>query len=180
MAVPIREELIASVRDGDYRLMQSMQRLLSQFAERVKGLARGLPSPIQALEFSAQRLDDWAERLALSLPQLLQTKIRTLQTLIAGLSPSSIAIRLRHQVDQLSSLRDRHYRAMLQVQEKREQKLAALGQVLASLNYENVLKRGFAMVKDSSGNPVTRTAKLLHGQEYDLVMQDGTRKIRAD
>ena len=49
--------------------------------------------------------------------------------------------------------------------------------MLGSLNYKNVLKRGFAIVKDAAGKPVTLAKSLSPQGVYELVMKDGSRKI---
>lgn len=63
MAVPVRLDLLAQVRDDGQRLHGATRRLLEDRAMRLEGLARGLPPVDRMIEDYAQRLDDRWERL---------------------------------------------------------------------------------------------------------------------
>lgn len=63
MAVPVRLDLLAQVRDDGQRLQGAIRRLLDDRAMRLEGLSRGLPPVDRMIEDYAQRLDDRWERL---------------------------------------------------------------------------------------------------------------------
>ena len=65
MAVPVRRDLLLQQSDLDGRLHHAVARRLDQLAQRLDGLARGLPRPEMVLGMAAQRLDDLGERLRL-------------------------------------------------------------------------------------------------------------------
>lgn len=56
-------------------------------------------------------------------------------------------------------------------------RLAALGQLLESYSYRGVLARGFALVTDGAGLPVTHAADTQPGQGLTIAFQDG--KVEA-
>ena len=58
--------------------------------------------------------------------------------------------------------------------------LGRLGQLLESYSYERVLDRGFALVRDKAGAPVTRAADLKEGERLSLRFADGERGATAD
>ena len=64
MAVPVRSELLAQVMDDGLRLLNAMNRNLTQNKIILDGFGRGLPSLRRVVEEALQRLDDWGERLA--------------------------------------------------------------------------------------------------------------------
>ena len=55
-----------------------------------------------------------------------------------------------------------------------------LGQLLESYSYERVLDRGFALVRDEAGTPVTRAADIRSGDKLSLRFADGERGATAD
>lgn len=67
MAVPVRMDLLARTGEDGLRLTAAMNRLIAEAGVRIEGLARGLPNPRRIAEDAAQKLDDWGERLELSL-----------------------------------------------------------------------------------------------------------------
>ena len=58
-------------------------------------------------------------------------------------------------------------------------RLARYDRLLESYSYRNVLKRGFAVVRDGAGNLVGKSADIVAGQGYDLEMGDGVTRVMA-
>ena len=63
IAVPVRAELLAGVRDLDGRLHRAARRIHALAAERNTAVARRLPTPATLLQTARQRLDDAVDRL---------------------------------------------------------------------------------------------------------------------
>jgi exodeoxyribonuclease VII large subunit len=173
MAVPVRAELLAQVIDHERRMVGGWARFRDDKRVRLEGLARGLPDPRRLLETAMQRLDDRAERLGQALLGLVARRERRLAEAAGGLRRSALdrliqrghqhveryAERLRPGVDRtISGLTNRYEKA---------------GALLESYSYERVLERGFALVSDSAGHPVTSAAALAPGMEVGLRFRDG-------
>lgn len=63
MAVPVRLDLLAQVREDGTRLDGAARRMIADRATRLEGLARGIPALDRVVEDYAQRLDERWERL---------------------------------------------------------------------------------------------------------------------
>ncbi|AEO46631.1 exodeoxyribonuclease VII large subunit [Rhodospirillum rubrum F11] len=74
MAVPVRLDLLAQVRERGGRLDGATLRLIEERRLRIEGLGRGLPDLARLIGTFAQRLDDRAERLEAALPRLLDRR----------------------------------------------------------------------------------------------------------
>lgn len=195
MAVPVRAELLAQVLDDARRLVAASQRLIDERRVRVSGLARGLGDPQRLLEAAAQRLDDRGERLALAAGGLTERRRARL---------TELAARLRHPRDVLADAAARlkacergltaGLRQAAQAAETRLARVAprldrplpallaakldrvdSLGRLLAGYSYENVLKRGFVLVRDADGKPATSAGAPPDGAAVSLTFHDGTR-----
>ncbi|MEI9914823.1 MAG: exodeoxyribonuclease VII large subunit [Methylovirgula sp.] len=79
----------------------------------------------------------------------------------------------------LEGLNLRLRRALGTMLERRGQRLAAQSQLLGSLGYRQVLGRGFALVRDSSGQPLHRATDVTDGARLDLEFADGHRTAMA-
>ena len=55
----------------------------------------------------------------------------------------------------------------------KSQQLQTVTRLLDSLNYQTVLERGFALVKDEAGNPITSQAAMSHHDNATLQFHDG-------
>ena len=60
-----------------------------------------------------------------------------------------------------------------QLLDRKAQALEAIGRLLESYSYDQVLKRGFALVRNAAGDPVLAAAGIGPGQRLRLQFQDG-------
>lgn len=178
LAVPVREEWLATIMEEGRRHMLAMKRYLQQRGETITGLARGLPQPAQVLQMNVQKLDDRAERLHAALPALLTSRTQQLQVASAKLQPRNLLTNVQRNAKDVASLSERAGRMMQRVVEDKSRKLESLTQVMQSLNPTRVLERGFALVRGADGRLVTRAAALQQG-EVTLVFADGEKKVKA-
>ncbi len=179
MAVPVREELWLSVKQLEARLHAAMQRRLDLQREQLAGLSRGLPRPSQILQVAAQRLDDWSERLFAALPAALQRHQQKLDILSVHVRPQGLLADIRESGVRLQELQERMQVAWQRLAQSRAEKLNALVSLLESVNYRRVLERGFAMVRDASGELVTSAARAKAQKQLSIVFKDGEVKAEA-
>ena len=195
MAVPVRTDLISFVKDLDRRAMGGLTRKLDETARHLEGLGRGLPKPDQLLEVASQRLDDQSERLTMAWQTALQN--RSQKVALAGSRLRSPREVLDHKQERLTGLSERLTAALNQNRMRADTKYEALrlgerlqqamtrkfsdaqNQVdrlngpLEALSYHNVLKRGFAVVKDPSGQVISTVEGAESGSSAVISFQDG-------
>lgn len=180
MAVPVRDELSLSLRQLSLRQDTAVSRLLSQRGEKLQGLERGLPKPMQLLQTATQRLDDWQERLFAALPSLLTRKQQQIDILATHLRPLVLQTEITKKSERLAELQIRLRDAMLRGIEKSTEKLANLNSLLESVNYKKVLARGFALVKTVDGKLVASAAEAQKNSALTITFADGEVKVRAE
>ncbi len=197
MAVPVRAELAAQVIDDERRLVGAMARLLDDRRLRVEGLARGLPRPGVLLDAARQGLDDRGERLRLAiqaalavrrhavgaLPELrrtlgvlTETKRAALAAFAGRLRAEPIRAEIGRGGTRLDELAGRAWRGAHQAVDRAGTRIAALGDLLESYSYGQVLKRGFVLVRDQAGRPLMAAAETRPGQAVSLRFHDDEAK----
>ncbi len=91
--------------------------------------------------------------------------------------PAFASQRLSGQIERdrlkLQSLTRQADTALSHALARRMAAVAAQDRVLQSLSYKNVLKRGFAVVRDEDGKPLTRAADIASGQAIAIQFADG-------
>jgi exodeoxyribonuclease VII large subunit len=202
MAVPVRADLIARVLDAERRLVTGLERGWEDRRVRLGGLARGLPQPDRLLEEAQQRLDGESDRLALSIRhRMVQMgdrvegrggRLRHPREIMDGAEEKLFQTAARLTAALANVMRDRQGRfdgldvgnrlpasITRQVQNAAEL-LAAQSQLLDSYSYRGVLERGFALVRDATGGPVTRAAEIGKGHTVAIEFFDGTRGAVID
>lgn len=173
MAVPVRADLASSLRDLDGRQTTAVRRLLENRKREVEGLSRGLRGPRELLSLASQRFDDVGDRLNRSMLALKNERGQRLATLSAAFRPNLLQQDIGRQGDRLNNLALQLSRAFQQHITNGTNRLALQSKLLESLSYQNVLERGFALVHERDGGPLTRVAGVQAGQAIQIEFYDG-------
>ena len=207
LAVPVRADLLTQLASLEARKLSSWQRSIDQRRKELVLLARALPKDILATP--RQQLDSLAERLPRALranaqihqtqysrvagrlaPQLLRNQIerrreryeglnRRLQT---GLVANAQAhrVRLARYRDRVTGYGDRARRAVTGLIKQHGVRVERAERLLAAFSYREVLKRGFALVRDGEGHPLRAAAGVSSGMRLDIEFADGRVAALAD
>ena len=106
---------------------------------------------------------------------------------LEGRLRAALAARAQLAAHQAERFRERadHARARLRraiagALDQRRAVLASLDQFLGALSYRNVLKRGFALVRDENNAPIRGAAAISPGQPLRIEFADGNIAARAN
>jgi exodeoxyribonuclease VII large subunit len=200
MAVPVRSELLSTLNALGNRKYAGLQRGLERHRRELTMLARGLPKDI--LAEPRQQLDGLAERLPRALranaqvhhtqysrvatrlaPQLLSNTVERRrerynslnQRLQASLVANAQAHRARIERarERVTAFGERSQRATLALLKQHQARVERAERLLAAFSYREVLKRGFALVRDGEGHPLRAAAGVSGGMRLDIEFADG-------
>ena len=195
MAVPVRAELLAQVIEDERRMVSGVIRMLGERATRLDGLGRGLPEPRRLLEQAYQGLDSEADRLRNAARNLLDSRSALVEQrgsalrhprellALAEKSAEQLLVRLRqgartmvqsrlNQFDALDAA-TRLQSGIVRTVRDVENRVQHAAKLLDSLSYQRVLERGYTVVRDGLGIPVTRAAAALPGSDVTIQFNDG-------
>lgn len=178
MAVPVRADLIATVKDEVRQLDGAINRYLQNHRITLEGLERGLPRPQRILEDLAQRLDDRSERLGLAARSLLANRARDLSQAAGGLRRRALSEAIERGGDRVKELGVRMPASVERLVGRASDRLSGQAALLDSFSYERVLDRGFVLVRDGKGNPLTKSADATPGLDISLQFGDGSADAR--
>lgn len=173
MAVPVRADLQLGLMQVQTRMLTAATKRVQLMESRLEGLTRGLPRPQQLLEQAHQRLDDWGERLFNAPALLLRQKEQKLLLLTGALRPQLLLQDVLREEERTHQLDERMRRAAQRILEIREQRLASMGALLAQLDWRQVLKRGFALVRDEKGRVISTAEAARVEKKLALTFADG-------
>ena len=151
IAVPVRSELIASVRDLGARAERCAGRALERSSEQLQVLLRHWPEREALLAPQRQRLDELSERLPRALAGRLDRARGELGRAGGALRPALLTAA--------------HGRA--------RERLAALWRVAQLAHPERPLKKGYARVEDREGRTLISAAAAREARLLRLVFGDG-------
>ena len=173
MAVPVRMELAAQVTDNGRRMDATMMRGIEDARARLGQLWRIAGNPGRLVEEAAQRLDDRGERLRGAATALIADARTRYAGAAAGLRPHALQLTLSHGSQRLEASAGRLKREADRAIADSRINLERLGGLLASYSYENVLARGFAVIRDEAGAAVMAAAATRPGMAVELGFADG-------
>lgn len=170
MAVPVRAELMALILDDGARLTRAMHKRVEREGLRLSPLTRALANPTRLTESKTQRLDMAASRLSPAFSSLLIRRENTLQRLSGRIKTPQERVSVMQ--TRLENTAGRLHRAGQMIGREEQAKLNTLDALLESLSFKKVLSRGYAVIRDAQGKPVTHGAHLSKGDQIRLMMQD--------
>ena len=200
MAVPPRLELLADLAQQGARLTHGLARMQQERRIRLSAASARLPDIVALAEGARQRLDDRSHRLTLALPRMVATAAGRLAAvrplpdrralLLArhtALARAGTALEtgLRH-----ATQRRLHAAASVlarfspaPVRARLREAAARLGGVAAQLESVNpraVLARGYALVFDAAGHPVSSASGVRPLAKLRVEFADGAVTVRAE
>ncbi|TPW34599.1 exodeoxyribonuclease VII large subunit [Oecophyllibacter saccharovorans] len=197
LAVPVRAELQADLDHRAARLSGALAGTLRSARQHLESYR--LPSLPVLLETNRMRLEDRAQRLELGLPAALQRARSRLETASLQLrAPELILAPRQKALDAAGSALNAAWerslagRQMLLLRQNlspdllasrvqlQRARLEGLGRQLEALSPRQVLERGYVLVQDAQGRPVTRQAQLPPHSRVTLDFVDGKRLAELD
>ncbi|MFV3077525.1 exodeoxyribonuclease VII large subunit [Niveispirillum fermenti] len=168
------EGLVQRLDDRGERLTLCIRAGIERRVTVVRQLGLKLRHPRELLQVAGARLDGAGRALRTGLEGSIRLSQGHYHRIADRLSDRAIRGAIGGGTDRLADLparMERAHRAALSAQTER---LAQLGRLLESVSYRGVLSRGFALVTDTDGAPVTRAAGLIEGQAVTIGFQDGS------
>ena len=108
-----------------------------------------------------------------ALPTLIAQKKQQLAVASAKLQPRNLTQSLGRHVQDITRLVERSHRMIERIIADRGQKLLHISQLLNSLNYKQVLERGFALVRNAQGSLVKQISDTQSGETLSVTLRDG-------
>jgi exodeoxyribonuclease VII large subunit len=177
--LPRRQDLLALPRQRYDATERRLGRALLENArahERrlVRVASRLTPQLLDVrIERTQKRLATLAQRAAGALTRSTGPRRVRLERVAGRLVPQTIAARVTRSAERVDLLGRRLRHGVLNALGRHRRHLDGCGKLLASLSYQGVLKRGFALVRDQRGTSVRSARQLTAGQSLDIEFADG-------
>lgn len=178
LALPERLALLAHTQSSGERLSSLLMRQVGMFRQQVGHLAARLGDPQRFLDLRTQSLDHASDRLLHALERHLG--LARERFLRASGRLSSPLPRLEMAAQMLGHKAASLARAGEVMIDKRSDKIAQAARMMEVLSFKSVLGRGFALVRDAAGAPLSARASLSAGDLVQVEFHDGVVKTRVE
>ncbi len=177
MAIPARLELLADLAQKAARLSGALARATTRAHLLLDRAGARLPDLPAILGAARQRLDDRGERLGLALPNFFTRRRAGLERMAGRLMhPRELLGHGRNAVALLDQRLGAPLPGRLRESRLRLENLAAR---LDAVSYAAVLARGFALVTNARGAPVSSAAQVAPGAALSIKFADGDVAVKA-
>jgi exodeoxyribonuclease VII large subunit len=179
-AVPVRSDLRIAVTQHGIRVATSLRRRIEVERNRFTGLARGLPRKANILDLPRQRFDRASTILKRALIANARVHRNWLERSAGRLNAHVLIRAARNGRDKLGRLDRAALRAERALLTRARAKLDGHAKLLDTLSYQNVLARGFALVRSADGAMIRRAAEVEAGAALDIEFADAHINAHAD
>ena len=159
--------------DRGERLANSLPNLLHRRGADVERLANRLKSPQDQIAEKRHTLARLAVEARHCFKALVARRAARFGETAAHLRARPLRDRVEGGRRDLDALERRQAEAMPRLLQGKALSLAHAGTLLGSYSYERVLERGFALVRDAAGTPVTSAEAVVPGQSLTIQFADG-------
>ena len=170
-AVPEREQLKQSLRQFEQRMTRATLRQLERAMQQLDYLQRRLVHPAQRTQQQLSHLGQLQQRLRAALTHTVRNQLWRMQTLQQRLHAArpDMEPRYNRHLDAGRRLKE----AMRRTLERYDLRLAATQQHLQHLDPQQVLARGYSLVRDKHGTVVVDSAALQRGDPLQITFARG-------
>jgi exodeoxyribonuclease VII large subunit len=175
LITPDQNELRQYLDEKRRQLRQTVRRRLEYLHERLTWYRRGgaMQRPLRYLAELSQRLDDCAIDLENAIQLGIKDRERQLEVhrrTLQSLCPIGHVERLQ---TQCAALRARLDLALKQQLSRHHDQIVSRERHLRALGPEQTLARGYSMILDGNGKPISSVESLRQGREVTLKVRDG-------
>jgi len=166
-----RQELRQRFVQYRQRLRRAVSRRFEEGMQQLDFLQRRLVHPAQRIQQQSERLNALQQRIRLAYAytvQHQQGRWNSLWQRLRGNRPDVLRMQERQIVGS-----QRLAAAIHKTLDRHDARLAALRQHLQLLDPQQVLARGYSMVRDARGNIVVSSARIALGEKLDITFAQG-------
>ena len=179
-AVPVRSDLLITVTQHGVRVAASLRRRIAVERNRFNGLARLLPRKANILDLPRQRFDTASACLKRALIANARVHRNWLERSAGRLNVHVLIRAARSGHDRLLRLDRARSRAAQALLAGSRTRLDGQAKLLETLSHQNVLARGFALVRTADGIMIRRAAQVKSGAALDIEFADARIGAHAD
>lgn len=171
IATPLLSELKGRVSFLEERLESLPKRFLELNLQNLKNLQRYIADPAKTLEQINDRFYQFSKKFNFLLGNNFDKKLNKLSSI--QISHKSILQKINLVDNKLEFASQRLDLGVKNILKESESNLNNLTKLLKANHYDQVLKRGFAMVKNKNGNLISSISDAKLSKEISIKMHDG-------
>src|SRR5690554_1983511 len=170
---PDQQDWYRQLREREFRLASAARQILKRLTTQLGHLGARLRDPRRELLEKTQRMDDLELRLGKALRQRLNQATLRSEHLSQRLAMQSPARQLSLGKDRLQRLEENLNAMIRQILRQRKERFNYIAQTLHLVSPLATLGRGYAIIRDNSGNIIRNASGLHSGEQIHARVAEG-------
>ena len=171
LATPVLSELKNQLEYFEQKFISAATRFISEKKQRLENLQKHIIHPAKTLQHIIEKLNFTEQKLAALIKNFIEKKQQKLNSATVSLLPILHKIKFAEQ--KIKTMSGSLKLSISAFFKHTENELDNLGKLLKSGHYQEILKRGFALVKNERGDLVSSVKQLKAKEEITVEMSDG-------
>ena len=176
IAVPVKDDLNRQVSSLDQRLQDALPNIIVQKSNKLDRYALALKHFPQIVSKYEMMLKNSASNIKHAISNFVQNKSYIFQRLANSINVYQVFNSIDRKEKDVLVLQNKSQNQIEKILVEKASRTELASKLLDSYNYKNVLKRGFAIIRDKSGNIVAKCSGLKNNQAVEFELVDGKKQ----
>ena len=173
IATPSKDILFTELNENENRLNYSVKNLVNIARERILNIQKLFPDHKELFNLKLNELNNLKQRLPSSLKIFIQKEISNFQNSGSKLNLNILKEKIKNNQNSLLGITNQFLNSNKNNFKSYSNRVNSASKLFESLSYKSVIKRGFAVIRNSSNNVISKKTDTLRDNKLSIETKFG-------
>ena len=173
IATPSKDILFTELNENENRLNYSVKNLVNIAGERILNIKKLFPDHKDLFNLKLNELNNLKQRLPSSLKIFIQKEISNFQNSGSKLNLNILKEKIKNNQNSLLGITNQFLNSNKNNFKSYSNRVNSASKLFESLSYKSVIKRGFAVIRNSSNNVISKKTDTLRDNKLSIETKFG-------
>jgi exodeoxyribonuclease VII large subunit len=173
IATPSKDILFTELNENENRLNYSVKNLVNIARERILNIKKLFPDHKDLFNLKLNELNNLKQRLPSSLKIFIQKEISNFQNLGSKLNLNILKEKIKNNQISLLGITNQFLNSNKNNFKSYSNRVNSASKLFESLSYKSVIKRGFAVIRNSSNNVISKKTDIIRDNKLSIETKFG-------
>ena len=173
IATPSKDILFTELNENENRLNYSVKNLVNIARERILNIKKLFPDHNDLFNLKLNELNNLKQRLPSSLKIFIQKEISNFQNLGSKLNLNILKEKIKNNQISLLGITNQFLNSNKNNFKSYSNRVNSASKLFESLSYKSVIKRGFAVIRNSSNNVISKKTDIIRDNKLSIETKFG-------
>jgi exodeoxyribonuclease VII large subunit len=173
IATPSKDILFTELNENENRLNYSVKNLVNIARERILNIKKLFPDHKDLFNLKLNELNNLKQRLPSSLKIFIQKEISNFQNSGSKLNLNILKEKIKNNQNSLLGITNQFLNSNKNNFKSYSNRVNSASKLFESLSYKSVIKRGFAVIRNSSNNVISKKTDIIRDNKLSIETKFG-------